>query len=84
MQLISVIALASAVYATDQQDCRSMKGGADNVAAIQGLCSKTDMVVPSNYAANGHKVGKQLAYITGTSLSPQPHICVAFHERSPC
>ena len=84
MKLFSMLTLATAAYAlTDQEKCTKMKGGKDTVAAIQAFCSKTNIVVPSTYAANGHKVGKQTALIEGLS-HPLPYPIHASPFTSQC
>lgn len=80
MKLFTMLALASAAYAvpTDHEICAARKGGADKVKAIQGLCARRDIVVPSDYAMTGFTSGKQKAWIYGMSLSfnsTQPISC---------
>ncbi|TKA79688.1 hypothetical protein B0A55_04072 [Friedmanniomyces simplex] len=70
MQLIKLITLAAVATATSDQDkCTAKRGGKHAVQAIQALCAKTDMVVPSTYAQNGHTVSSAHAFIS-SNCSP--------------
>ncbi|KAK5129724.1 hypothetical protein LTR08_002935 [Meristemomyces frigidus] len=72
MKIFSMLTLATAAYAlTDQELCSKKRYGKSNVLAIQGLCAKTNMVVPSTYAQKGHKHGGQKAAIQGNCSPAQ-------------
>ena len=69
MKFLPMLTLATAAYAlSDQAACANKRYGGSTVAAIQAFCSKTDMVVPSTYAQNGHTSGGQKVAISGKSF----------------
>lgn len=65
--VLTALLATSTLALTDQQECQHKNGHA--VQAIQQFCAKTNIVVPSTYAANGAHVGTNGPHDTRVSIT---------------